>query len=85
MKMAYIQIFTTIHDIPTITKRPLSKKTNYRLIKGKSIAECSKGRIQISALCLTFVKLPFVIKIFVLSVFQWPFYTGLSFTVYFCW
>ena len=38
----------------------------------KSIAECS--------LLLTFIKLPFVIKIFVLSVFEWPFYTG--FTVY---
>ena len=27
-----------------------------------------------------FIKLPFVIKIFVLSIFEWPFYTG--FTVY---
>ena len=34
----------------------------------KSIAECS------------FIKLPFVIKIFVLSILVWPFYTG--FTVY---
>ena len=25
---------------------------------------------------LTFNKLPFVIKIFVLSIFEWPFYTG---------
>ena len=29
---------------------------------------------------LTFIKLPIVIKIFVLSVFEWPFYTG--FTVF---
>ena len=29
---------------------------------------------------LTFIKLPVVIKTFVLSVFEWPFYTG--FTVY---
>ena len=28
----------------------------------------------------TFIKLPFVIKIFVLSIFEWQFYTG--FTVY---
>ena len=28
-----------------------------------------------SALLSTFVKLPFVIKIFVLSIFEWPFYT----------
>ena len=33
-----------------------------------------------SAILLTFIKLPFVIKIFVLSIFEWPFYTG--FTVY---
>ena len=33
-----------------------------------------------SAILSTFIKLPFVIKIFVLSIFDWPFYTG--FTVY---
>ena len=33
-----------------------------------------------SAILLTFIKLPFVIKIFVLSIFEWPFYTG--FTIY---
>ena len=26
----------------------------------------------------TFIKLPFVIKIFVLSTFEWPFYTGFT-------
>ena len=31
-----------------------------------------------SVILLTFIKLPFVIKIFVLSVFEWPFYTGFS-------
>ena len=56
-------------------KRPLSKrqkigfKTNYRLIQVKSIAEGSKR-----VFCSTFdLKLPFVIKIFVLSIFEWPF------------
>ena len=39
----------------------------------KSIAECSKG--EYSAILLTFIKLPFVIKIFVLSIVEWPFYT----------
>ena len=34
-----------------------------------------------SAILLTFIKLPFVIKIFVLSIFEWPFYTG--FTIHF--
>ena len=27
---------------------------------------------------LTYIKLPFVIKIFVLSIFEWPFYTGFT-------
>ena len=31
-----------------------------------------------SAILSTFVKLPIVIKIFVLSIFEWPFYTGLN-------
>ena len=43
----------------------------------KSIAECSKGH---SAIPLTFIKLPFVFKTFVLSIFEWPLATG--FTVY---
>ena len=33
-----------------------------------------------SAILSTFIKLPFVIKSFVLSIFEWPFYTG--FTVF---
>ena len=32
---------------------------------------------ELSVILLTFIKLPFVIKIFVLSIFEWPFYTGL--------
>ena len=31
-----------------------------------------------SAILSTFNKLPFVIKIFVLSIFEWPFYTGFT-------
>ena len=31
-----------------------------------------------SAIFLTFIKLPFVIKIPVLSIFKWPFYTGFT-------
>ena len=31
-----------------------------------------------SAIILTFIKLPFVIKIFVLSIFEWPLMTGLT-------
>ena len=40
----------------------------------ESLAECSKH----SAILPTFIELPFVIKIFVLSIFEWPFYTGIT-------
>ena len=39
------------------------------------IAECSKER---SAILWTFIKLPFVIKIFGLSICEWPIYTGFT-------
>ena len=42
----------------------------------KSIAECSPS--EHSAILSTFIKLPFVIKIFVLSIIEWPFYTGFT-------
>ena len=38
-----------------------------------------------SAILFTFIKLPFVIKIFVLFIFEWLFYTGFTVHVYvFC-
>ena len=46
-------------------------KTNYLLMQVNSIAEYS-------AILLTFIKLPIVIKIFVLSIFEWLFYTGFT-------
>ena len=55
-------------------------KLNYHLMQVENIAECSKGGGGHSAILSTFIKLPCVIKIFVLSIFEWPFYTG--FTVY---
>ena len=56
----------------TCLKWPLSKrpkivfKTNYPLMQVKSIAECWEH----SAILSIFIKLPFGIKIFVLSVFS---------------
>ena len=35
-------------------------------------------QIKHSAILLTSIKQPVVIKIFVLSVFEWPFYTGFT-------
>ena len=42
-------------------------KTDYRIMRVKSIAEC----ILHSAILSTFIKLPSVIKTFVLSIFEW--------------
>ena len=39
------------------------------------MTECSKESN--TAILLTFIKLPFVIKIFVLSIFEWPLKTGI--------
>ena len=43
---------------------------------------CRMLPLERSATLLTFIKPHFVIKIFVLSIFDWPFYTG--FIVYYC-
>ena len=51
-------------------RRKLVFKTDYRLMQVKSI----------SAIFSTFIKLPFVFKTFVLSIFEWPLKTG--FTVF---
>ena len=45
---------------------------DYHLMQVKSIAECPPP-LEHSTILLTFTKLPFVIKIFVLSIFEWPF------------
>ena len=45
-----------------------------RLMQVKSIAECT-------AILLTCIKLPLVIKIFVLSIFEWPLETGFTVTL----
>ena len=46
----------------------------------KNIAECSHFEWEHSAILLTFIKLPlkYVIKIFVLFIFEWPFFTGFT-------
>ena len=73
----------------TCVKRPLSirLKTGFQdqssLNAGQQYCRMLQG--EHSAILSTFIKLPFVFKIFVLSVFEWPFYTGF-FTVllFFC-
>ena len=63
----------------TCVKQPLSKrpKIGYRLMQVKSIAEFSKESI-LQYFRPSLLKLPFVIKLFVLSIFEWQFYTGFT-------
>ena len=56
---------TADYTVKSVLSSHLKKMTNYRLMQVKIIAECSKG--EHSAILSTFIKLPFVIKIFVLS------------------
>ena len=68
-------------------KRPLSKRQKISFQDQLSLnvgqkycrmlpfAECSKG---------SNIELPFVIKIFVLTIFEWPFYTGFTVNEFFC-
>ena len=39
---------------------------------------CRMLPLEHSAILLTFIKLPFVIESFVLSIFEWPFYRGFT-------
>ena len=68
----------------TCVKRPLSKRQKIGFQDWLSLNAgqkyCRMLPLEHSAILLTFIKLPFVTKTFVLSVFEWPFYTG--FTVF---
>ena len=64
----------------TCFKRPLKKKTKigfqYLLSLNAGQKYCRILQGEHSAILSTFIKLPFVIKIFVLSIFEWPLKTG---------
>ena len=70
----------------TCVKRPLSKRPKIgfqdQLSLNAGQKYCRMLQVENSAILSTFIKLPFVIKIFVLFIFEWPFYTG--FTVITC-
>ena len=66
----------------TCLKQPLKKKTNFffqdplSLNAGQKYCRMLQGKH--SAILSTFIKLPFDIKIFVLSFFEWPLKTGFT-------
>ena len=66
----------------TFVKRPLSKRPKIdfqdqlSLNAGQKYCRMLQG--EHSAILSTFIKLPFVIKIFHLSIFEWPLKTGFT-------
>ena len=66
----------------TCVKWPLSKRSKIgfqdKLSLNSGQKYCRMLRSEHSAILSTFIKLPFVLKIFVLSIFEWPFYTGFT-------
>ena len=64
---------------PLITKSKIGFKGRLSLNAGQKY--CRMLQWVHSAILLTFIKLPFIIKVFDLSIFEWPFKTG--FTVLF--
>ena len=65
----------------TCVKQPLSKRPQIgfqdQLSFNAGQKYCRMLPLEHSAILSTFIKLPLVIKIFVLSFFEWPSYTGL--------
>ena len=64
----------------TCVKLPLSKRPKFSFQDPLSLNAgqkyCRMLQVEHSAILLTFIELTIVIKIFVLSFFEWPFYTG---------
>ena len=70
------------HYSKTCLKRPLKKQTKIvfqdQLLLNAGQKYCRMFQEQHSAILSTFIKLPFVIKIFVLSIFKWRLKTGFT-------
>ena len=66
----------------TCVKQPLSKRLKIGFQDQLLLNACQKYARMLqgehSAILSIFIKLPFVIKIFVLSFFEWPFKTGFT-------
>ena len=79
--MHYLIIGGSIYN-KTYVKWPLSKRQKFgfqdRLSLNAVQKYCRMLQGEHSAILSTFIKLPFVIKTFVLSIFEWPFYEGFT-------
>ena len=80
-KIFSVSLLTTVKSIDTVKlvqnghfqkDRKFVFKTNYHLLQIKSIQR------EHSAIFSTFIKLPVVIKTFIMSIFECPFYPGFT-------
>ena len=74
MKLGLID--TIFYYIKTCLKQSLKRRPKIvfqdRLSLNAGLKFCRRFKGEHSAILSTFIKLPFVIKIFVLSIFEWP-------------
>ena len=85
---AYVELFITqsvfsisldfeIARLKSVKTATLKKMENwFSLNDGQKY--CRMLQREHSAILMTFIELPFVIQTFVLSIFEWPFYTSLT-------
>ena len=80
----FVSIWTYGIYSKTCVKLPLSKRPKNgfqdRLWFNAGQKYCRMLQVEHSAILSTFIELPFVIKIIVLSIFDWPFYTGFKYS-----
>ena len=65
----HLCILTADYTVKPVLKWPLKKVDQLSLNAGQKYCRMLQG--EHSAILLTFIKLPFVIKVFVLSFFKW--------------
>ena len=79
IKLLYGASLTRFVYSKTCVKRSLSKRPKIVFQDPLSLNAGQKYcKVEHSAILLTFIKLPFVIKIFVLLFFEWQFYAGFN-------
>ena len=82
LKRSDSDIETVLLYSKTCVKRLLSKRSQIgfqdQLSLNAGKMYCRMLQAEHSAILLTFIKLSIVIKTFVLSIFEWPFYTGFT-------
>ena len=81
------KVSTVKHVLNGHSQKYKKIQEDYRLMQVKRIEECSflmqvkrndECSLEHSSILLTCIKLPVVIKIFVLSIYEWTFYTDLT-------